>query len=299
MAMYKISHEKLELIKTVPVSLEKEIQQLTEQNLELIFALEFISSEFALQNFRIDSLAFDLEINAFVIIEYKKKRTFSVIDQGYAYLSLLLNNKADFILEYNERKGKSLKKQDVDWSQSRIMFISPSFTTYQRESINFKDLPIELWEVKKYANNIITYTPIRPATTTESIKTISKGNQAMTHVSQEVLVYSQDSVLASSSFLIQEMYAAIREEIYQIDDSIEEKITKTMFGYYSGGKGLIWIQPSKNRLTIHLRKGNYRDIRKKIKPKGWGDYPEVVFSEQDVDIDYIRDLIQQAYEIPV
>ena len=61
-----------------------------------------MKSEFTLHNFRIDTLAFDEESKSFVIIEYKKDKSFSVVDQGYAYLSLMLNNKADFILEYNE-----------------------------------------------------------------------------------------------------------------------------------------------------------------------------------------------------
>ena len=72
--------------------------------------LNFVKTEFAINNFRIDTLAFDDELNSFVIIEYKKDRSFSVIDQGYAYLALMLNNKADFILEYNENKNKTLKK---------------------------------------------------------------------------------------------------------------------------------------------------------------------------------------------
>ena len=47
-------------------------------------------------------------------------------------MSVMLNNKSDFILEYNERKNKSLKRDEVDWSQSRIIFISPSFNTYKK-----------------------------------------------------------------------------------------------------------------------------------------------------------------------
>ncbi|HYJ02546.1 MAG TPA: hypothetical protein VEW92_10065 [Nitrososphaeraceae archaeon] len=58
-------------------------------------------------------------------------------------LALLLNNKAEFIL-------------NIDWTQSRIIFISPVFSTYQRKAIEFKDLPIELWEIKQYYNNIIS-----------------------------------------------------------------------------------------------------------------------------------------------
>jgi len=152
MALFRIEKE-LKYIKEKPFKLEKEIQELTENNLNTIFGLDFVKSEFALNNFRIDTLAFDKDANAFVIIEYKRDKNFSVIDQGYAYLSLMLNNKADFILEFNENLDKTLKRNDVDWSQSRVMFISPAFTTYQREAINFKDLPIELWEVKRYESS--------------------------------------------------------------------------------------------------------------------------------------------------
>lgn len=88
-----------------------------------LFELDLVKSEFELHGFRIDTLAFDEESRAFVIIEYKKDRNFSVVDQSMAYLNLMLNNKADFILEYNESSNSShnLKREQVDWSQSRII----------------------------------------------------------------------------------------------------------------------------------------------------------------------------------
>ena len=92
MPLYKIE-EKLSHIKETSFKFEREIQKLTEDNLSTVLKLEYIRSEFPLNNFRIDTLAFDKEANAFVIIEYKRDKTFSVIDQGYAYLSLMLNNK--------------------------------------------------------------------------------------------------------------------------------------------------------------------------------------------------------------
>lgn len=82
--------------------LESEVQQLTEANLQDLFDLTLVKSEFELHGLRIDTLAFDKESGAFVIIEYKKDRNFSIVDQGFAYLNLMLNNKSDFILEYNE-----------------------------------------------------------------------------------------------------------------------------------------------------------------------------------------------------
>src|SRR6218665_3384757 len=167
MALYKIG-ERLDFIKEVSFKFEKEIQTLVEKNLKSLLHLDFIRSEFALNNFRIDTLAFDSETKAFVIVEYKRDKNFSVIDQGYAYLSLMLNNKADFILEFNESQPTILKRTDVDWSQSKVIFISPQFTNYQREAINFKDLPIELWEIKRFENDTISFDQIQKTSAKES-----------------------------------------------------------------------------------------------------------------------------------
>ena len=115
MAIFNIQSSKLAPIREKDLILEKEVQKLTEENLGTVFGLQSVRSEYALGDFRIDTLAFNKEAMAFVIIEYKRDKSFSVIDQGYAYLSLMLNNKADFILEYNENLKANLKKDDVDW----------------------------------------------------------------------------------------------------------------------------------------------------------------------------------------
>ena len=49
----------------------------------------------------------DNENKSFVIIEYKIDQSFSVIDQGYAYLGILLNNKAEFTLNITNTKTKA------------------------------------------------------------------------------------------------------------------------------------------------------------------------------------------------
>jgi predicted metal-dependent hydrolase len=69
-----------------------------------------VASEFELNSLRVDSLGYDKESNSFVIVEYKRDKSFSVIDQGYAYLALLLNNKAEFILLYNQKSKNQLHK---------------------------------------------------------------------------------------------------------------------------------------------------------------------------------------------
>jgi hypothetical protein len=139
MPLFSIKSDRLERVKEVPFKSErKDIQHTTESSLKEVFGYEFVKSELQLNNLRIDTLAFDNENKSFVIIEYKIDQSFSVVDQGYAYLALLLNNKAEFILEYNENKNQSLKRDDIDWSQSKVIFVSPQFTKYQKQAINFR-----------------------------------------------------------------------------------------------------------------------------------------------------------------
>jgi len=297
MALYKIG-KKLEYIKEKPFRLEKEIQELTEKNLKTIFGLEFVKSEFALNNFRIDTLAFDREANAFVIIEYKRDKNFSVIDQGYAYLSLMLNNKADFILEFNENLDKTLKRNDVDWSQSRVLFISPSFTNYQKEAINFKDLPIELWEVKRYENGTVLFNQIQKTGAQESIKTISKSNKNVEAVTREIKVYTEEEHLANVTEEIKELYKKLKAAILSLDD-LEVKPKKVYIAFVSG-RNVVDILPQKRSLKIWLNmsKGELDDpkgIAKDVSTTGhWGNGDYEIKIRNDDDLEYILSLIKQS-----
>jgi hypothetical protein len=86
--IFSINGTKLTEVREQQFPLEREIQRITEANMQDLFELDLVKSEFELHGFRIDTLAFDNESKAFVIIEYKKDRNFSVVDQGVAYLYL-------------------------------------------------------------------------------------------------------------------------------------------------------------------------------------------------------------------
>ena len=80
MPIYNIEDEKLTPIRKVKFKNERELQRLTENNLEELFGLKFVATEFQVDNLRIDTLAFNEETNSFVIIEYKNVKNYSVID---------------------------------------------------------------------------------------------------------------------------------------------------------------------------------------------------------------------------
>lgn len=301
MSLFSIQKGNLIFIGEQPFKLEKEIQNLCEGNLTEIFGLELVRSQFAITNFRIDTLAFDNQSRSFVIIEYKRDKNFSVIDQGYAYLSLMLNNKADFILEYNENCRNSLKRDDVDWSQSRVIFVSPSFTGYQREAINFKDLPIELWEVKRYANQTVNFVRLQTSGATESIKTISKRSKAIESVSKEIKVYTEDEHLGNTSEEMKELYRKFKTAILNIADDITIKPTKWYIGFIVKRNITdIHIQKKALKIWINLNKGEIDD------PKGlsrdvsnighWGNGDYELQVNNDDNLEYIISLTKQSYK---
>lgn len=292
----------LERIDKVDFKYERDIQNLTEENMNLIFGLDFVKSEFQLNNLRIDSLAFDEITKSFVIIEYKRNTNFSVVDQGYAYLALLLNNKADFILEYNEIKDNFLGKNDVDWSQSRVIFVSPQFTTYQRQAIEFKDLPIELWQVSKYENNTFLFNQLKASNSSESITTVSGKSKVVKQVNEEVNVPTEEWHLVNATPEIKEMYDELKERILNLDSNIEIKpFTVTIA--FKIDKHIVHFALQKTQLKIwlNLLKGTLNDQEKiakdvsKVSHWGMGDY-ELTLKPGD-DLNYAMTLIKQAYEI--
>ena len=79
MALYDINGTDLKYIKENSFKLEKEIQTLCEKNMLQLIGYKFVKTEFTIENFRLDSLGFDETAKAFVIVEYKRDKNFSVI----------------------------------------------------------------------------------------------------------------------------------------------------------------------------------------------------------------------------
>jgi len=254
MDLYRLKNKRLEQLEPEPFNLEKDIQSLIEENCNEIFNLRFVKTEFSIQNYRIDSLCFDEESKSFVIVEYKKNHSYSVIDQGFSYLSTMLNNKADFVLEFNESTGENLKREEVDWSQSRVIFVSPSFNTFQKGSVNFKDIPFELWEIKKYNNGLIGLNQIS-SKSKESIKTVKKTQQK---VLSEVKVNEESSLLDKTNANIQQLYEDIKGVASGWDD-FNFRVKTSYIAFFRGNKAKIFLNIQKSKIKIHLlRRADYK-----------------------------------------
>ncbi|HHF0415699.1 TPA: DUF5655 domain-containing protein [Haemophilus influenzae] len=299
MKIFTSKKGQLSQLKQQKFKLEKDIQRLFEENLTLLSGYIFIRSEFSIKNSRIDTLAFDPETQAFVIIEYKRQQNSSVVDQGISYLNLMLEYKADFIVEYNEKQKVPLKRNDVDWSQSKVIFVSPAFNDFQIQATNFKDLPIELWEVNRFDNDIITLNIINKLKSAPNIKAVSNEKREELSILKEIKVYQESDHLSDKSDFIQELYEDFKQGILNLDPDIEIN-TRKLYIAFKKDRNIadIRIQQKNLKIWINLPYGELDDpknLAKNVSNTGhWGNGDYEITIESTQYLEYIMSLIKQA-----
>lgn len=299
MPIYAISNNVLSAIPIKDFALESEIQALFEANLKTLTGLTLVKHEFPIKNKRIDTLAFDEQSRGFVIIEYKRDQNISVFDQGITYLKLMLENKADFILEYNEQLKGNLKRDDVDWTQIRVAFVSPAFTDIQIQATDFKDLAIELWKVTRYGNNTLHVAEIKKNPSAVSIKQATQQSNDLKLIASEVKVYTEDEWISYAGEEMAALYKKFKTAITNLDNGIEVKPTKVYIAFKKGSKNIVDIEPQRKQLKIFINAkwGTIDDLKKIAKDVssighyGNGDYQIQV--KDDENLEYIMSLVKQ------
>ena len=299
MILYNNNSTKLNQVKEKPFKLEREIQSIFEGNLQEVMSLQLVKSEFAIKNKRIDSLAYDKQTNAFIIIEYKRDKNYSVVDQGLTYLNLMLQNKAEFILTYNETLPDILHSRDVDWSQSRVAFVSPSFTENQISASDFKDFGIELWEVKQFENNTISINSIKKSSGAPSIKPLLENSEKLKEVKESIKVYTEEDHYNSGSDSSIELYEKFKSAILNLADGVEI-IPQKFYIAFKKGSNISDIEMQKKGLKIFINAkigtlDDPKDLAKDVSNighRGNGDYQIQI--ENDKDLEYIMSLIKQV-----
>lgn len=300
MPIYLNTNNKLKEVEERAFKLERDIQRVFEENLSTIMQLTLVRSEFTIKDRRIDTLAYDAQTNAFVIIEYKRDKNISVFDQGITYLGLMLANKADFVIEYNEQLKKNMKRDDVDWTQSRIVFVSTSFSEYQIAAADFRDFSIELWEAKQFEDNLISINPIKKTKTAPSIKPVTQQSETYKRVTDEIKVYTEEEHIAQASDEIAELYVKFRDAILNLSSDVELKPQKFYIAFKKDGTNIACMEMQKKKLKIWIGakfgkledgRGIAKDVAN-IGHYGTGDYEIVI--DNDKDLEYIISLIKQV-----
>jgi predicted transport protein len=303
MPLYKLTGKSIRSVKEVKFNTEKEIHEIVAFNLSLLFGnVRLIKNEYTFKNFRIDTLAYDDENNSFIIIEYKNTRSFSVVDQGMTYLSLLINNKADFVLALQESEKKYVDIKSINWDTSKVIFVSPYFTNYQLESINFKDLPIELYKISKFENENILIERIAETNSSEKVPVEVKTNQNLL-INSEIKVYDEKYHLNEKPEKLIDIYQKLKDYILELDNQVSMKPTKLYIGFKINNSNFCDIRIQKNaiKLWVAIPSGKLSDNHdlfrdcSNIGHWGNGDYDTTITN--DDNIERIMVTIKEAFKL--
>jgi predicted transport protein len=191
-----------------------------------------------------------------------------------------------------------MKRDDVDWSQSRILFVSPHFTENQIQSTNFRDLAIELWQVKRFSNQSLLINQIKKSNHAESIKPLTKQNEELKQVTSEIIVYSEQDHLKNADEAIKELYEKLKNALLNLNPNFEIKPSKVYIAFKLG-KNIVDLLPQKKSLKIWLNAkfGTLQDgkaIARNVANVGHlgnGDYE--IIMQDDSELEYILSLIKQ------
>ena len=275
---------------------EKEIQKLIENNLSIVFpGLEFITTEYRIDNLRPDSVVYDVERKAFVIIEYKNVKNKGVLDQGMAYYQKLQEKRENFVLLYQKIKGKLIRLEDIEWGESRVIFIAPIFNEHQKMGFRSKLLPIELYEIKKYENDIITLNRLESG----SKSSVSKGKDKTERViglrldacdEDDYLNGKYDKNLKAPEH-IQKLYKNLINIISDTFEQIEFRQMKAYGGFYStqDGSSICTFVATKSKITLYYSttKKDLISLSDFVKDAskghyGLGNFGSIIHDENDI-----------------
>lgn len=299
MPVFQIKKKKLLPVKEKRFNLERDLQKLVEDNLKTLFGLEFVSSEFPIEEFYIDTLAFDPETNAFTIIEYKKDKSLSIVDQGLHYLSLLHTNKSDFVLALSEKKNKFFKKQSIDWQSSKVIFIARSFSERQVGSTNFRNFPIELWQAALYEGGLFDITLIETERTGEPITEVVKDSKTR-KIAETIKEFTEQDHKRNGSPKTREWYGQLKTKILDLDERIKVHITRSYIAFKTKETNFVYTRIQSTKLVIDIRIDKPKQVPgieiKKNTVRAWDTTPSWrTYIKRNEDIRKVMDFIEQSY----
>lgn len=292
MIFKKAQNNKLVEIKSQEFRLEKDIQKLVEGNLDVIFGLKFLATEFAIQDMRFDTVAYDEESKAFVIIEFKKVKNNSLVDQGYSYLNMMLDRKSNFVLLYNKVTCTSKQEEDFNWSMTRLFFISPSFSRNQLNAVG-TNMPFRLFEIRQYAGDLFEITEKR--SNLKSMVPLLDSGSSVSTVNKVVKVWNFDDYVIRSKPReeVIELYNSLVDSVSNIAD-FDVDYKKVYIAFKVNRENIFDCAFMKTRLKIwiNLKWGELDELPKDLLCKdvsnvghhGNGEYQFEVSSESELEL---------------
>lgn len=300
MAIFSTTNGAVKKISPVKIGLERDIQRIFEKNLEEILNITLLASEYSTSfGGRIDTLGIDHN-GAPAIIEYKRSQNDSVIPQGLSYLRWLLDHKADF----EALVHKSKIEIPIDWASPRVICVAESYNKFDLDTADLLPMNIELLRYKMYEENILLVEPEVQRKIKISTSDVFKEAAHEKHEIKDQIKHTVEDHIKSASPAMRELFAAMKEKILALDETISEEAKAHYIAYKLVNNFVdVTIQKDSLKIFLNIPSGKLSDptniARDLTKPKfvgHWGNGDYEVKLERNEDVDAVMTLIKQSYE---
>ncbi|MFW3172571.1 DUF5655 domain-containing protein [Geodermatophilus sp. CPCC 206100] len=273
------------------MTLEKSLQTLIEKNMETLFGVRCLASEYSTGKKhagRMDSLGIDENGNP-VIFEYKRAMNDNVITQGLFYLDWLMDHRGDFELQVLKRLGPTVT---VDWSNPRLVCVAGDFNRYDEHAIGQMNRSIELVRYRSYEDRLLALDLVAST----SAKATAAGEQSgpitttgSTKTMNNTKTVSQLHEAASAQ--LKDVYDALEQYLLNLGDDVSKIVNKNYYAFRrlknfacvevhpQSAELLVYVKVNPDEVTLEADFS--RDVRS-IGHFGTGDLELTLASSEDV-----------------
>jgi predicted transport protein len=300
--LFKVSNGTAQELQGTSIAIEKTLQTMIENQLEVFLGVRFLASEYSTgktHGGRIDTLGID-EDGSPVIIEYKRAVNENVINQGLFYLDWLMDHKGEFELHVLKKLGKEAA-DSIDWSAPRLLCIASDFTKYDEYAVQQINRNIELMRYRRYGTELILFELVNATTAQEQTVTTSENG---TKHKGAVIYKTVTEVLEQASPDMHNRFESLKAFLLALGDDVQMKVLKYYFAFRRiKNFACVEIHPQTKRIlifvkvdpsTIQLEKGFTRDVHD-IGHYGTGDLEITI--QNDDDLKRAESLLLKSYEV--
>lgn len=236
------------------VALERDMQVLLESNLETIFGVRFLASEYLtgkVHRGRIDSLGLD-ENGSPVILEYKRTVNENVINQGLFYLDWLMDHQAEFRLLVEEKLGRDASV-NIDWSTPMLVCVANDFTRYDEHAVKQIDRNVELVRYRDFGSDLLAIELVT-ATSAASPARRTVAPESPAQVATSSRRRNVGDLLARADKELASLYETYEEFLLSLGDDVVKNERQDYFAFRRlKNFACVEVHPSSRNLLIYLK----------------------------------------------
>ncbi len=231
--LFRITQGLATELQSSSVALERSLQQTIERNMEVLFGVRLLASEFSTgirHGGRMDSLGID-ENGSPVIFEYKRAVNENVINQGLFYLDWLMDHRGDFKVLVLDRLGAE-GAESIDWRNPRLICVASGFTRYDEYAVQQMNRSIDLVRYRDFGGDLLALDLVHSSkveTTTSTDAPDAKPRVANAGKPQAYKTVTE--ALEQSSDRVKDLYGQLEAFATALGDDVSQKTLKYYVAY--------------------------------------------------------------------